>query len=75
MKVGRGGVDFIVKTNTGKYHELHLQSINLEKERSVKIPTGVRRAKRQSLGCVGIIYERNGTCIVFNSLKNAGRTG
>lgn len=35
---GRGGVDFIVKTNTGKYHELHLQPINLEKERSVKIP-------------------------------------
>ena len=32
------GVDFIVKTQSGKYHELYLQPINLEKDRSVKIP-------------------------------------
>ena len=32
------GVEFIVKTSTGKYHELYLQPINLEKDRSVKIP-------------------------------------
>jgi len=32
------GVEFIVKTSTGKYHELYLQTINLEKDRSVKIP-------------------------------------
>ncbi len=35
---GRGGVDFIVKTSSGKYHELYLQPINLIKERSIKIP-------------------------------------
>lgn len=34
---GREGVDFIIKTNTGKYHELFLQPINLEVESSVKI--------------------------------------
>ena len=32
------GVEFIVKTDTGKYLELYLQPINLEKDRSVKIP-------------------------------------
>jgi len=34
---GREGADFIIKTNSGKYHELYLQPINLEKDRSVKI--------------------------------------
>lgn len=34
---GREGVDFIIKTNAGNYHELFLQPINLETERSVKI--------------------------------------
>lgn len=32
------GVDFIVKTPSGKYHELFLQPINLDFARSVKIP-------------------------------------
>lgn len=35
---GREWVDFIVKTNSGNYHELYLQPINLENDRSVKIP-------------------------------------
>lgn len=34
---GSRGVDFIVKNQSGKYHELYLQPINLEKDRSVKI--------------------------------------
>ncbi len=34
---GRGGVEFIVKTSAGNYHELYLQAINLEKDRSVRI--------------------------------------
>ncbi|MEM6736112.1 MAG: hypothetical protein AAF620_08595 [Bacteroidota bacterium] len=34
------GVDFIVKTPSGKYHELFLQPINLDFTRSVKIPKG-----------------------------------
>ena len=32
------GVDFIIKTSSGNYHELYLQPINLEKDRNVKIP-------------------------------------
>lgn len=31
------GVDFIIKTPLGNYHELYLQPINLEKDRNVKI--------------------------------------
>ncbi|MCF6359216.1 MAG: hypothetical protein L3J29_00455 [Cyclobacteriaceae bacterium] len=34
---GREGVDFIIKTDTGNYHELYLQTVNLDKERSAKI--------------------------------------
>ena len=32
------GVDFIVKTPSGKFHELFLQPVNLDFTRSVKIP-------------------------------------
>ena len=37
-KSRREGVDFILETNTGNLHEVYLQPINLNKERSVKIP-------------------------------------
>ena len=33
----REGVDFIIKTNTGNYHELYLQPIDRDKDLSVKI--------------------------------------
>jgi len=36
-KSGREGVDFVIKANTGNLHEIYLQPINLNKERSVKI--------------------------------------
>lgn len=32
------GIEFIVKNRLGDYHEIYLQPINLEKDRSVKIP-------------------------------------
>ncbi len=34
---GREAVNFIIKTNKGNYHEIYLQSLNLEKESSIKI--------------------------------------
>ena len=34
---GRGGVDFIVKPNSGKQHEIYLQTINVEEKLSVSI--------------------------------------
>lgn len=34
---GSKGVDFIIKTNSGQYHEISLQTLHLEKDRSVKI--------------------------------------
>ena len=39
-KSGRKGVDFILKTNTGSLHNVYLQPINLNKERSVNLPAG-----------------------------------
>ena len=38
---GREEVDFIIKTNAGNYHELYLQTVNLEKDRSIKISKSV----------------------------------
>lgn len=32
------GIEFIVKNKLSNYHEIYLQPINLEKDRSVKIP-------------------------------------
>ncbi|VAW12602.1 hypothetical protein MNBD_BACTEROID01-1257 [hydrothermal vent metagenome] len=32
------GIEFIIKNKFGNYHEIYLQPINLEKDRSVKIP-------------------------------------
>ena len=34
---GREGVDFIIKTNTGNTHELYLQTLELDKQREIKI--------------------------------------
>ncbi|MCO6500350.1 MAG: hypothetical protein J5I47_08250 [Vicingus serpentipes] len=34
---GKEGVDFVIRTATGSYHELYLKSLNLEKESSVEI--------------------------------------
>jgi hypothetical protein len=34
---GREGVDFILKTDNGNTHELYLQSIELDKQREIKI--------------------------------------
>lgn len=58
---GREGVDFIVKSNSGKYHEIYLQPINLEKDRSVKISKSV-------------LYERNGASFVFNFFQTTRST-
>ncbi len=32
------GIEFIVKTKSGNYHEIYLQPINLEYYRGIKIP-------------------------------------
>lgn len=35
---GSPGIDFIIKTKSGNYHEIFLQPLNLDEDRSVKIP-------------------------------------
>ncbi|MFB6340551.1 hypothetical protein ACE1ET_02460 [Saccharicrinis sp. FJH62] len=36
---GRRGVDFIIKSKTGNYYEISLQTLNLENtDKSIKIP-------------------------------------
>jgi hypothetical protein len=53
---GREGVDFIIKTNTGNYHELYLQPINLETERSVKISKSVLGEPKDNLWVALVLF-------------------
>lgn len=53
---GREGVDFIVKTNSGNYHEIYLQPINLEKDRSVKISKSVLGEPKDNLWVALVLF-------------------
>lgn len=53
---GREGVDFIIKTKTGNYHELFLQPINLETERSVKISKSVLGEPKDNLWVALVLF-------------------
>jgi hypothetical protein len=53
---GREGVDFIIKTNTGNYHELYLQTVNLEKDRSVKISKAILGEPKANLWIALVLF-------------------
>lgn len=53
---GREGIDFIVKTNSGKYHEIYLQPLNLEKDRSVKISKSVLGEPKDNLWVALVLF-------------------
>lgn len=53
---GREGVDFIIKTKSGNYHELFLQPINLETERSVKISKSVLGEPKDNLWVALVLF-------------------
>lgn len=53
---GREGIDFIVKTKSGNYHELFLQPINLETERSVKISKSVLGEPKDNLWIAIVLF-------------------
>jgi len=56
---GREGVDFIVKTKSGNYHELYLQPINLETERSVKITKTVLGEPKDNLWVALVLFMKD----------------
>ena len=53
---GREGIDFIIKTNTGNYHELYLQTVNLEKDRSVKITKSILGNPKDNLWIALVLF-------------------
>ena len=53
---GREGVDFIIKTNSGNYHELFLQPVNLETERSVKISKSILGEPKNNLWVALVLF-------------------
>lgn len=55
-KSGREGVDFIIKTDNGNTHELYLQPINLETERSVKISKSVLGEPKDNLWVALVLF-------------------
>lgn len=64
---GSEGVDFIVKSKSGNYHELFLQPINLETERSVKITKTVLGEPKDNL-CVALVLFMKDMEPVFTSM-------
>ena len=56
---GREGVDFIVKTSLGKFHELYLQTVNLEKDRSVKISKSVLGEPKDNLWIALVLFMKD----------------
>lgn len=56
---GSEGVYFIVKTNAGNYHELYLQTINLETERSVKISKTVLGEPKDNLWVALVLFMKD----------------
>lgn len=56
---GREGVDFMVKTKSGNYHELYLQPINLEKDRSVKITKSVLGEPKNNLWIALVLFMKD----------------
>lgn len=56
---GSEGVDFIVKTKSGNYHELYLQTINLETERSVKISKEVLGEPKDNLWVALVLFMKD----------------
>lgn len=56
---GREGVDFIVRAKSGNYHELSLQAINLENERSVKITKSVLGEPQNNLWIALVLFMKD----------------
>lgn len=56
---GREGVDFMVKTKSGNYHELYLQPINLERDRSVKITKSVLGEPKNNLWIALVLFMKD----------------
>lgn len=56
---GREGVDFIIKTKSGNYHELFLQPINIETERSVKISKEVLGEPKDNLWVALVLFMKD----------------
>lgn len=56
---GSEGVDFIIKTKSGNYHELYLKPINLETERSVKITKTVLGEPKDNLWIVLVLFMKD----------------
>ena len=56
---GREGVDFTIKTKAGNYHELYLQPINLETERSIKISKEVLGEPKDNLWVALVLFMKD----------------
>lgn len=53
---GSDGIDFIVKSNSGNYHQLYLQAVNLEKDRSVKISKSILGEPKDNLWIALVLF-------------------
>lgn len=62
---GRKGLDFIIKTDEGNYHEIYLQCINLEKESSIKILKEDLKEPKENLWISLVLIMKNMDCSFY----------
>lgn len=62
---GSGGVEFILKTKEGNYHELYLQAIDLDKDRSVKIPKNELGTLKENLWIALVLFMKDMEPVIY----------
>lgn len=62
---GIKGVDFIIKTYSGNYHELYLQVLHLEKESSIKIFKEDLKEPKNNLWIVLVVIMKDMDCSLY----------
>ncbi|MBL4592796.1 MAG: hypothetical protein JKX68_03150 [Flavobacteriales bacterium] len=62
---GREGLDFIIKTGKGNFHELYLQSLNFEKEGSIRISKEDLKEPKDNLWIAFVLVMKNMDCSLY----------
>jgi hypothetical protein len=62
---GREGMDFIIKTNEGNYHELFLHSFELEKETNIRVTKDKFNEASGNIWLALVMVTKNQDCSIY----------
>jgi hypothetical protein len=62
---GREGVNFIIKTNEGNYHELFLHSFELEKETNIRVSKDRFNEAKGNIWLALVMVTKNQDCSIY----------